>query len=168
MTIHLAKSETETNTPKCGARSWGSFSSSLGLYISPDATQVDCKRCTGTAKRPGQNASIQENYVGRIFHCSWGYSMTINEFAVCVRQTEKALFLRQCASATLTGDTFGGHQTSDGKPLENAPEFKVRKIGDSHFKGSLIQNRHGDSYKNKSAKYWSLWDGRPVYYNHCD
>ncbi|KAB2840253.1 hypothetical protein F9K50_06110 [bacterium] len=167
MSIHQAIEQSGKQVAKCGARPWGW---NPGLYLTQDASQIDCKRCLGTGRKPPKSEAIAKDYVGQVFSCSWGYSMTIVEFAVCVRQTGKRLVLRECGRINRDDGIYGGTSIPTGEPLPGAPEFLVREISGGYFRGSLISARmNGDKhYKNDSATFWKLTGFQPQHYNHND
>jgi hypothetical protein len=156
MAIHLNKN----GKAKCGATPWSRYS---WLNLTDDKKQVDCKRCLGTVKKPAAVAKITENMIGKIFHTSWGYDMTINEYVKVIGQTDKSLLVQECTTASngleyapgSVGKAWAGGLKKDGKQFRLFR--RVTSWGD-YWKGSL----------HSSADIWSLWDGTPDYENHLD
>ena len=157
MIIHM-----ELNgNPKCGARSY--WSHSLSLATTSDGSTVTCKRCRGEVN-VAETLPITENYVGKVFQYSYGYDMTINVYAKCIRQTAKTLILQECFCKVVDDDGRGSGKSWAG---EVDPEKKPF---------SIVHKRkntgHGNSYLywagGGSRHHWDLWNGQPDYYNTWD
>ena len=152
MIVHIQKQD---GSPKCGSMRWHG----MPLYYANETRPATCKRCLNAGFKP-QAVTITENFVGKIFHTSWGYDMTFNEFAVVISQSETAITLQMCHTRT-NGDEYGhlsqGKAWTDGKPT--GKKFTLRKVTTKY--GAT----HWTTYKHH---YWSEWDGRPMYENHID
>lgn len=103
-----------------------------------------------------------ETLKGKILHTSWGYDMTINDYAVVVDETPKSVLCKM-VSVKVENDYGRGNGTAMPtlKEKEEKP-FRLFKRG-NHFKGSY-------PYCNGSMKmgYFNVWDGRPNYHNTWD
>lgn len=158
MSIHINKN----GKAKCGATPWSRYGY---LNLTEDKSQANCKRCLGTVERQSQSATISQNLVGKIFHTSWGYDMTINEYAKVVKQSEKSILLQECYAAVSDDNGMGGGRaTTDGTLKPNGDKFrlykKVRKMHD----GRTYESWAGGG----QCRYWSEWDGQSSYHNTWD
>ncbi len=158
MTIHKDKGD---GNAKCGATRWrggapwvdSAFTRKLGYT-------ANCKRCLGTVKRTTAPAVIMENMIGKIFHTSWGYDMTINEYAKVIKQSPKSILLQECYRAVSDDNGMGnGRATTDGELKPNGEQFRL-------FKKTTA---YGDRWSGGGqCRYWSEWDGRSSYHNTWD
>ena len=165
MSIHLDNN----GKAKCGATPWSRWSA---MQITKDKTIVDCKRCLGKVKRTVQSAEIKGDMIGKIFHTSWGYDMTINEYAKVIQQSPKSILLQMCYKIT-NGESYypggTGRATTKGELRPDGEKFRL-------FKKTRTYNdwKTGKpiTYENWAGggecKYWSEWDGRESYENTCD
>lgn len=171
MVIHIQESD---GSAKCGANvylhhEWDKdgnvikkekrISMRRFLYWSSDDHPATCKRCLNQVKR-ATTEEISENMVGKIFHRSFGYDMTINVFAKCIKQSAKSLICQECYK-NCTGEPWGPGGTgkaSAGDVDESKKPFNM------YFKKSI----HGFSYWVGAGETWGVWDGQPHYENHCD
>jgi len=102
--------------------------------------------------------------VGQIVCSSYGYDMTLVEFYVVTRMTKATVWLRCIGSIVSNDDGRGnGRAVPDMKsikgdsPFHYVPVFRKR-----------IQVSNGRQYISDSLKYFSIWDGKPQYYNSWD
>lgn len=154
MSIHL---KTPLGKAKCGSTPWNRH---YGLSLSEDRTLVDCKRCLGTVKRTTQPAQIAENMIGKIFHTSWGYDMTINEYAKVIKQSPKSILLQECYRAVSDDNGMGnGRATTGGELKPNGEQFRL-------FKKTTAYGYRWSG--GGQCRYWSEWDGRSSYHNTWD
>lgn len=102
----------------------------------------------------------------KILYDSWGYSMTIVEFYKVVRETEKSVWVIPIGS-TETGEGY-----LSGRSMPNPEVTYPERMGilrkrvtnyGTYYRGTVKS-------KNQDLEGHSLreWDGRSVYYNHCD
>lgn len=106
----------------------------------------------------------QESLVGKIFYSSWGYSMTIIDWYVVVRETPSTAIVAQIeGEETSTGYLSG--TTVPKKPFkfitqrDGKKELRVVKR-DGFLKGKL---------DGSIMHYLYQWDGvTPKHFNHCD
>lgn len=147
---------------KCGAQPYHRIS--WNLVLTDDAANVNCKRCLGTVKRTVAYAKIEGNMIGKIFHTSWGYDMTINEYVKVIKQTEKSLLVQECICSVT--DDYGkgnGKATTDGTLVKDAKPFYIKRKDTSY--GSYWK---GSMNGNTSASLWNEWDGKANYHNTWD
>lgn len=153
MAIHF----NQNNKAKCGAQSWGWGS---GLNLSTNQSEVTCKRCLGTVERTTKPAEITENMIGKIFHTSWGYDMTINEYAKVIKQSPKSILLQECTRDVK--DDYGqgaGRATTNGHLVKDGEQFRLYKKTTSY----------GETWAGGGeCRHWSEWDGRESYHNTWD
>lgn len=157
MTIHKRG---ENGLPKCGAR--GYYSNSF-LRTTDDDSQVTCKRCRGEQQIRHVRVPLADNYVGKIFWTSFGYNMTINRYAVCIRQTASTLTLQECFIHVENDNGRGEGRSVAGERNPNGKIFKVQAR--SYY--SSLHSRPEISYVG-GGHYWRLWNGQANYYNTWD
>jgi len=153
MAIHLDKQ----GEAKCGATPWSRYG---WLNLSADKKQVTCKRCLGTVERKTKPAEIKENMIGKIFHTSWGYDMTINEYAKVIKQSPKSILLQECYRLVSNDNGMGnGTATTDG----------TLKTGGEQFRLFKKTTPYGETWAGGGkCRYWSEWNGRESYHNTWD
>ncbi len=126
--------------------------------------EANCKRCLNKINRP-KAKNLDKDYVGTVFHYSFGYDMTINVFAKAFKQTKKGLMCREVNVIT-GGDPWapGGSGTAKAGSnfVEDSKPF-LMLLKSKSFNG-------GNSYEywTGGRNTWSIWDGREYYENHCD
>lgn len=139
--------------PKCGKV----FTRFPVLTEDPD--KVTCKRCLGTV-RHAKHDPIKENYVGKYFKHSFGYDMTINEYAKVVAQTEKSLTCVRCHASVSSANGGPWYGTGVSVPgAETGEMFVIRNVKD--YGGGYIVGAG-------AGRHWSIWNGKPNYYNTND
>jgi len=152
MSIHLDKQ----GKAKCGSTPWGHN----WLNLTADRSKANCKRCLGTVKRTVKPAGIKEDMVGKIFHTSWGYDMTINEYAKVIKQSPKSILLQECYRGIKNDNGMGnGKATTDGTLKPEGEQFRL----------FLKTTNYGERWAGGGrCRYWSEWDGRESYHNTWD
>jgi hypothetical protein len=106
--------------------------------------------------------TITEVKVGDIFHCSWGYDMTINDYYQVVGLTPsgKSVKVRKLNKEIVnSGEYFQGREM----PIKD--DFKT-----DHIRTLRLQTSYRDEPQIKISSYsWAnLWDGESDYFNHMD
>lgn len=103
----------------------------------------------------------------KILETSWGYDMTINDYALVLEETDKTVKCVMIA-AKVTDDNGmgGGRSVPDTTKIISEP-FRLRK---KIWNDGLIQYRGSYPYCNGSKRYdgFAEWDGKPSYYNTWD
>jgi hypothetical protein len=114
---------------------------------------------------------------GDILHASWGYDMTMNEFAVIVKKTPKSFVCRMIGTKTVSGSAFnpGGSQVvPDPEAILNHKPFRVRIYQRNKFDGNGYAWMTGsypycEGKDNMRRECWYPHDeGRSYYENHVD
>lgn len=100
--------------------------------------------------------------VGDIFHCSWGYDMTINDYyqVVDITPSGKSVRVRKLNKELVnTGDYFSGREM----PIKDS-------FSSDHVRTLRLQTSYMDTPQIKISEYsWArLWDGVSNYFNHMD
>jgi len=54
-----------------------------------------------------------ESNIGRIYHVSWGYSMTLNSFFKVIKETAKGAIVREIGSTIIDGGGYQGYETAN-------------------------------------------------------
>lgn len=114
-----------------------------------------------------EKPQVGQSLKGKIIHTSWGYDMTINDYAVIVEETDKTIKCRMLQVSVLN-DAGKGNGTSMPTLKETgAPEFRLHKRenrdGSFYFKGS-----YPFCAGSKRPGYFTLWNGRANYHNTWD
>lgn len=135
------------------------ISSRQFLYFATDGRPATCKRCLNKINRPETNR-LDGNHIGRVFHRSFGYDMTINVYAKCIKQTPKSLVCQECNTVIASGDPWG--PSGNGKAI--AGEIKE----DSKPFNMFNKAHNNYNYWTGAGEHWSEWDGQANYENHCD
>ena len=102
--------------------------------------------------------------VGQIVCSSYGYDMTLVEFYVVTRMTKATVWLR-CISSIVSNDDGRGNgravpdmtSLKPDSPFQHVPVFRKK-----------IQVSNGRQYISDPLKCFSIWDGKPQYYNSWD
>jgi len=129
------------------------------IYFAKD-TPATCKRCNNQIARP-EICEIPENWKDLVFHYSFGYDMTINEYARPIERTAKGLVCQKCHTVIVDGDPWGNR--GDGRAAAGNVNEK-----EPHFLMTLKKSKWGSQYWTGAGEHWSVWDGKPDYENHCD
>jgi hypothetical protein len=115
-----------------------------------------------------QPTNMTTTLKGKILHTSWGYDMTINEYAVIIDATEKTVLCKMLSMKVK--DDYGkgtGRATPLLKEQADAKPFRLRiknwNGGEMYFKGSYPFS--GDS---KRMDCFSVWNGQANYHNTWD
>jgi len=103
---------------------------------------------------------------GKILHTSWGYSMTLNDYAVVIEETPKSVLCKMIGIKVSEDTGMGSGKAmpvlteKEEKPLRL---FKRGTAESPYFKGSY-------PYCNGSKRmgYFNVWNGRENYHNTCD
>lgn len=107
-----------------------------------------------------------DKLVGKIIHTSWGYDMTINEYAVIIAETDKTVKCKMVQTAVSNDDGLG-----NGKAMptlkETGEAFRLHK---RQWNGGAIYFKGSYPYCNgsKRSDCFSLWNGRANYHNTWD
>ena len=123
--------------------------------------EVNCKRCLNKINRPKAKA-LDKDYVGTIFHYSFGYDMTINIFCKAIKQTAKGVLCREL-NTNITGGAWSpdssGRATAGNTFTEDKKPFLM-----------MLKHNAKWSYEywTGGGNRWSIWDGKECYENHWD
>lgn len=115
---------------------------------------------TGEQAPPIITAGRRGELAGEIVVASWGYNTTWNTFAVIEADYPHEVVLRPVGQREVSGDGQRGYQVPDetAAPLLEPPRilaFKSERIGS------------GPTFW-ADRKLFSLWDGSPQRFDHCD
>ena len=106
--------------------------------------------------------------VGDIVYTSWGYSMTLVDFYQVIRTTASKVELRSIQQKTVAYDGYLSGRVvpiadeffQDGGPYSVQPG-QLCAVKEKYI---IIPSYPGARDKNRAR----LWNGQPVYFNHCD
>lgn len=96
----------------------------------------------------------------------WGYSMTLNNFYVVVRETAGRALVREIGSrVTRPGGYLAGYETPD--PTQHNVNFKEYSVAKKTLADGSIE------YRGKCGLYrvftlGAVPPGKDFYFNHCD
>lgn len=141
---------------KCGAKP---YYRNTALLVSEIREQVTCKRCLGTITKKYDSPAITGDLVGKIFYCSWGYSMTLVDFVKVIKQTEKSLLVQEMETMVSNDDGGGSGKAVPGELKQDEKTFRLF---------SKKYKRYDKVYFVGQEKTWSMYDGTPQYYNSWD
>ncbi len=96
--------------------------------------------------------------VGDIFHCGWGYSMTLNDFyqVVEITKSRKSVKVRKLKKFMTASDPYG----QSGMQSCTKDDFATDKISTHRIQDGSI--------KINDYAWARLWDGTPKTYNSYD
>lgn len=118
-------------------------------------------------KRTTKYSPITEDMIGKIFHRSWGYDMTINDYVRVIDQTPKSLVVKEC-KVRVENDTGHGQGTAEPTGIKEDGEqfrmFKIQKTWKDYYTG---EERTAINWVGGSHTWW-LWDGKANYQNSWD
>ena len=100
--------------------------------------------------------------VGDIFHCSWGYDMTINDYYQVVGLTPsgKSVRVRKLNKKLVDLDKYVSGREMPIKDNFTNDNIKLFRLQTSY--------RNTPEIKINSYSWAMLWDGIPNYFNHWD
>lgn len=145
---------------KCGAVSWGY---GPGVYATKEVEKVTCSRCKGTVRRTVTSGSFEGNWKGKIFHTSFGYDMTINRYAMVVKQNAKSVLVRECGAIVKDDNGCGAGNATCGEPDMSSKPFLIFKKMRDYGNG----RPPSESYVGDGT-WWTEWDGKKNYHNTWD
>ena len=100
--------------------------------------------------------------VGDIFHCSWGYDMTINDYYQVVGLTPSGKSVRV---KKLNKQYVVAEEYMSGREMPLKDDF-----ASDYVRTLRLQTSYMDTPEIKITNYsWArLWDGESNYFNHMD
>ena len=127
---------------------------------------------TATAQQSVQE--LKQFTPGQILTCSWGYSMTFNNWYVVTRVTKASVWIQE-----ICGEVSNDHGTGEGRAMptmDRTPALEYNKEGEQvpapvrRFKIRKGDNNDGQQYIWDTAKQRSIriWDMKPKYHNTWD
>ena len=137
------------------------------------STDFDIPSYDKPKKAKKAKANADHPLVGRMLHTSWGYNMTINNFAkiIEVSPSGKTVVCRMLTKEGFNG--FAGEVKAGQKMI--GPKFRL-KVKDQYFNGSypyIIKQPDNYGFVTKESGstrmgYFGLYNGGKVYENHMD
>ena len=114
---------------------------------------------------------LKEFAPGQILTCSWGYSMTLNNWYVVTRVSKASVWVQEIAGAVSNDDGMGEGRAMPS--MDCTPALVFNKDGEkvprlsvaSKSKPGENLNRSGDSKNQRSIR---IWDMKPQYHNTWD
>lgn len=101
--------------------------------------------------------------VGDVFHSSWGYGMTINDFYKVIDVLgSKKIKLKQLKNKVLSGNHFAGEETFDKNEFKKDAEEFTRMVNTNYSKPTVKISSYSTAFKIDSE------DNRTYYYNTLD
>lgn len=108
--------------------------------------------------------NTQTKHTGKILHTSWGYDMTHNDYAVVISETDKTVLCQMIKGKNVSENMYGTGTSTPTSEYTGHKPFRLRIKGD-YFKGSYP---FCSSDNNKRIGYFSVWEGKPNYWNTND
>lgn len=146
--------------------------------------ELDCPHCHAN------NRELSKSLVGKYLVSEWGYSMSLTTWVKVISETQKTLLVKEVKSRNTTteedakyGLTYGWLQNyvlpTDKVETRNGEEqkaFRVYKrstrtdtiITPEGSKQQIIDIYVGRTPGSSMKHYFELWDGKPIFENHCD
>lgn len=103
----------------------------------------------------------------KILEDSWGYDMTINDYALVLEETDKTAKCVMIATKVFNDDGMGGGRSIPDPSNITSQPFRLRK---KVWDDGLIQYRGSYEFCKGSKRFgrFAEWDGKPSYYNTWD
>ncbi|MEH2052408.1 restriction endonuclease [Nostoc sp.] len=100
---------------------------------------------------------------GKIFHANTGYTMTINSFAMVLRESKGAALLMKLPTTKVSGDSFQGLQVPD------VGSAALKNLSAEHvFRAKKKYHNNGELYFWGNRNLYSFWNGTPQAYDYLD
>jgi hypothetical protein len=109
--------------------------------------------------------SLQGKADPRILHADTGFTMTMNGFALVLKETKHAALLMRLPALTVDSDGYGqiGNEVPLFDPLRPPPINSDTVWRSKREVGDDGRVRYWDG-----SNLWTVWDGQPQYFNHLD
>ena len=153
-TIHLLVGD----KAKCNPATYSRFSY---IRTTSDPAQVNCKRCLNTVKRVVAPA-LGQDYVGKVLIHTFGYDMTINEYALVIKQNAKSVVCRE-VMPSVSNDYGKGEGKSVASRTFTSDKPFIAVPRSSSWRGD-----NDKVYFAGRGAAWYIDDGKPSYYNTWD
>lgn len=99
-----------------------------------------------------------------ILVCQWGYSMIMVDFYLVIKDTPKTIVARKLKEKDNAYTGFLRGTVMPDKDNFDDSDDKVLRI----YKNQVGDNYNLISRKAGFARFFQIWDGKPVAYDHCD
>jgi hypothetical protein len=100
---------------------------------------------------------------GKIFHAHAGYTMTMNSFAIVLRESRGAALLMKLPSIKINGDSYQGYEVA----YTESAVLDYLDV-DYVFRAKKYRQDKGDVYLWGNQQRYLLWDGTPQDYDYLD
>ena len=139
----------------------------IAAFQKPEVKKAPKKTVKKAVKKPVQ----KHEWVGKKLHCSYGYNMTINNFAkiIEVSPTGKTVKCRMVETIT-NGQQFGGNGKAKAGSRVHGPSFRLHVRGNDSFIGSypfIVQGSKKEQCSYRKGYFGFAHDGE-YYENHWD
>jgi hypothetical protein len=109
--------------------------------------------------------SIGQRSDPRVVQTSYGYNMTLNRFALVLKETKHAALLMALPSMTVSEDGYGQRGTEVPRLDETAlPMLKAECVW--RAKRKVDETGHVSFWDGQNL--YGAWDGTPAHFDHCD
>ncbi len=132
------------------------------------------KTKTSKIKKPAKKAAKKHEWVGKKLHCSYGYNMTINNFAKIIEVSPSGKTVKCKMVHTITnGQEFGGNGKAKAGSKVHGPEFRLHVRNNNTwmaFVGSypfIVQGNRKEQCSYRKGYFSFAHDGE-YYENHWD
>lgn len=161
--IHLID-KTKVNGVRCNRVRWG-----IGLL--PDGSigvkGVNCKKCLGLPRRANSFPAVSTvgmDLVGKILHTSWGYDMTINNFAKVVGMTPKGVKCVMIGARVVDDYGKGDGKAFADPSIVTSPVF-VLKVSKDTMGNPMIKGSYPFCDNSKRKGYFTITDSAKGHYH---
>lgn len=111
---------------------------------------------------------VKNSLVGKIIHTSWGYDMTINEYAVIVEETDKTVKCKMLQISVVDDYGKGGGRALPTLKEQEGEAFRLHKRAGGAFGGVYFKGSYPFCNGSKRSDCFSLWNGKANYHNTWD
>lgn len=97
---------------------------------------------------------------------SWGYDMTINDYALVIEETDKTVKCVMIGTSISDDNGMGNGRSIPNPSIVKSEPFRLRKKD----WGDRVSYRGSYDFCNGSKRFgmFAEWDGKPNYYNTWD
>ncbi len=107
-----------------------------------------------------------QGLVGRIVRARTGYGITRNDFCLVVKETPTAALLLKLSQHRVSGDGQVGTEVPD---LAFPGNLNSISVANNTFPARKKTSVHsGESYLWGNRELFTVWDGKPAYFNYLD
>ncbi len=113
-----------------------------------------------------KEGNVPKSLVGKIVHTRWGYNMIINKFRLVIKETSKAVLLKELPTEIVNHD---GYEQS-GYEIPIIPDdFQLKPDDEFHYIRARKEEQDGKLFFwGDDQNLYTIWNGQPQYFDYCD